>query len=40
VGRGLIGDQIGQLAAAHQLGVDVGGVADDRDRLGAWPWAA
>jgi hypothetical protein len=32
VGRGLIGDQIGQLAAAHQLGVDVGGVADDRDR--------
>jgi hypothetical protein len=34
VGRGLIGDQIGQLAAAHQLGVDVGGVGDDRDRLG------
>ena len=32
VRRGLIGDEIRGHAALHELGVDVGCIADDRDR--------
>ena len=32
VSRGLVGDQVGHDAAPHELGVDVGGVAQQADR--------
>ena len=32
VGAGLVGDDVGVDATAHQFGEDVGGVGDDRDR--------
>ena len=35
VRRGLVGDEVGGDAAAHQLGVDVGGVAEQADARAA-----
>ena len=40
MGRGLVGDDVEPLAGRRPGGLDLGGVADERDRLGGSPAAA